>query len=242
MDRRFNHPPSPGGNCSVCGKKANFRFYGVVTCDSCRTFFRRGVLKNLNAKCIDGHDRCVVNVETVKKCTSCRYRKCIKVGMRSDFVSNPQNASSDTDSSLIPLPSWARTVPRPGVELIDTHIQGLTSNEKSKLFEMMRMIQSTILKPEDCRSFVGDYIKDVNTVFLMFITRVIKGLSTLKGADGLDCEDKKVLLKNSVGKIIYLRSVPQFDIENQSWNVYKDPVSINQVSVLFKMIFNIDCR
>lgn len=32
-------------SCLVCGDNAFYYFYGAITCDSCRTFFRRQILQ-----------------------------------------------------------------------------------------------------------------------------------------------------------------------------------------------------
>ena len=40
-DLRGNKPSKPSKECQVCGDEAYHKFYGAVTCDSCRVFFRR---------------------------------------------------------------------------------------------------------------------------------------------------------------------------------------------------------
>lgn len=117
-------------------------------------------------------------------------------------------------------------IPRPEIPIIDTHIQGLTLNEKIKLYEMITVIHSTLLTPEDCSRFVGDTRTDLNTMTCIFISRVIRALNRLKAAEYLECTDREILLRGSVGKIIFLRSIPQFDHVNKCWIVYKNPVSI----------------
>lgn len=117
-------------------------------------------------------------------------------------------------------------IPRPEIPIIDTHIQGLTLNEKIKLYEMITVIHSTLLTPEDCSRFIGDTRTDLNTMTCIFISRVIRALNRLKAAEYLECADREILLRGSVGKIIFLRSIPQFDHVNKCWIVYRNPVSI----------------
>ena len=117
-------------------------------------------------------------------------------------------------------------IPRPEIPIIDTHIQGLTLNEKIKLYEMITVVHSTLLTPEDCSRFIGDTRTDLNTMTCIFISRVIRALNRLKAAEYLEYVDREILLKGSVGKIIFLRSIPQFDHVNKCWIVYKNPVSI----------------
>ncbi|CAG2100009.1 unnamed protein product [Medioppia subpectinata] len=55
--------------------------FDVITCDSCRVFFRRNINKNKIRKCrFDGN--CIIDMKTRKRCTSCRMKKCIKMGMK----------------------------------------------------------------------------------------------------------------------------------------------------------------
>ncbi|CAG2100006.1 unnamed protein product [Medioppia subpectinata] len=77
------------GDCGVCGDKAIGRNFGAISCDSCKAFFRRNVLQNDIPVCrFDGN--CIINMKTRKRCTSCRMKKCIQMGMKSS-VYNPTN-------------------------------------------------------------------------------------------------------------------------------------------------------
>lgn len=127
----------------------------------------------------------------------------------------------DLKSYLISTPS----IPRPEIALIDTHIQGLTTGEKVKLYEMIDVIHSTLLTPNDLGHFIGDTRTDLNTMTCIFISRVVRAMNMLKSAECLGSHDREILLKSSVGKIIFLRSIPQFDYDNKCWVVYQNPVS-----------------
>nr|CAD2128830.1 unnamed protein product [Meloidogyne enterolobii] len=66
--------------CTVCGDIATGLHYGVVSCNGCKTFFRRTVMtgrkfvcrKDGNC-CFDKKDRCA--------CRACRFRICVEAGM-----------------------------------------------------------------------------------------------------------------------------------------------------------------
>jgi hypothetical protein len=67
------------GLCGVCGAPASENSnYGAVCCFSCRAFFRRGQPKYC---CIYNTDECEITVKTRIRCKSCRYNKCIQIGM-----------------------------------------------------------------------------------------------------------------------------------------------------------------
>nr|CAD2192935.1 unnamed protein product [Meloidogyne enterolobii] len=66
--------------CTVCGDISTGLHYGVVSCNGCKTFFRRTVMigrkfvcrKDGNC-CFDKKDRCA--------CRACRFRICVEAGM-----------------------------------------------------------------------------------------------------------------------------------------------------------------
>lgn len=88
---RKNQPPD--GNllppCRVCGEKASGLHYGANTCEPCKGFFRRSIVKVVKKKeeykCIrDGN--CKLGTGKRTMCSYCRYRKCLDVGMSQDAI------------------------------------------------------------------------------------------------------------------------------------------------------------
>ncbi|XP_066916471.1 nuclear receptor subfamily 2 group E member 1-like [Clytia hemisphaerica] len=71
--------------CFVCGDRSSGRHYGVLTCDGCRGFFKRSVRRGVGYHCRD-KGRCVVNLSRRNQCQSCRFKKCLSVGMRKEAV------------------------------------------------------------------------------------------------------------------------------------------------------------
>ena len=78
--------------CQVCGDVANdHNHYGAKVCYSCRAFFRRGSnQKKKQYVCTNLDQKCVIDVKNRKQCLFCRYKKCLAVGMRADWVMNEQ--------------------------------------------------------------------------------------------------------------------------------------------------------
>ncbi|CAG2167200.1 unnamed protein product, partial [Oppiella nova] len=72
--------------CMICGgSKLVRRYFGAITCDSCKSFFRRMALKNIQLKCsTDG--KCNITANPRKLCQKCRLEKCLAVGMRKEFI------------------------------------------------------------------------------------------------------------------------------------------------------------
>jgi hypothetical protein len=84
-------PGGPGSNsgstgggsaeCIVCGDKSSGKHYGVLTCEGCKSFFKRSVRRNLTYTC-RGSRNCPIDQHHRNQCQYCRFKKCIKVGMR----------------------------------------------------------------------------------------------------------------------------------------------------------------
>nr|CAD2187779.1 unnamed protein product [Meloidogyne enterolobii] len=66
--------------CCVCGYICSgYVYYNVVCCDGCKHFFRRCCNAKELYKCKNGGNCNVMNVGI--KCKSCRFDKCVLVGM-----------------------------------------------------------------------------------------------------------------------------------------------------------------
>lgn len=66
--------------CSVCGDKASGFHYNVLSCEGCKGFFRRSVIKSAQYSC-KNNGRCEMDMYMRRKCQQCRLRKCREAGM-----------------------------------------------------------------------------------------------------------------------------------------------------------------
>ncbi|KAM3177454.1 hypothetical protein ACTXT7_004539 [Hymenolepis weldensis] len=71
--------------CRVCGAQSSGFHFGAITCEGCKGFFRRTISERDNQRytCRNG-GTCLVTLATRNNCKSCRYRKCLSVGMSKD--------------------------------------------------------------------------------------------------------------------------------------------------------------
>ncbi|KAM4742745.1 progesterone receptor [Anableps anableps] len=70
----------PQRMCVICGDEASGCHYGVLTCGSCKVFFKRAVEGHHSYLCA-GRNDCIVDKIRRKNCPACRLRKCYQAGM-----------------------------------------------------------------------------------------------------------------------------------------------------------------
>ncbi|XP_013870543.1 steroidogenic factor 1b [Austrofundulus limnaeus] len=71
--------------CPVCGDRVSGYHYGVLTCESCKGFFKRMVQNNKTYTCNESQ-RCRIDKTQRKRCPFCRFQKCLHVGMKLEAV------------------------------------------------------------------------------------------------------------------------------------------------------------
>uniref|UniRef100_A0A8C6Y040 Steroidogenic factor 1 n=2 Tax=Elapidae TaxID=8602 RepID=A0A8C6Y040_NAJNA len=71
--------------CPVCGDKVSGYHYGLLTCESCKGFFKRTVQNNKHYTCTESQN-CKIDKTQRKRCPYCRFQKCLAVGMRLEAV------------------------------------------------------------------------------------------------------------------------------------------------------------
>ena len=67
--------------CPVCGDKVSGYHYGLLTCESCKGFFKRTVQNKKVYTCV-AERSCVIDKTQRKRCPYCRFQKCMDVGMK----------------------------------------------------------------------------------------------------------------------------------------------------------------
>ncbi|XP_043966574.1 nuclear receptor subfamily 5 group A member 2-like isoform X1 [Gambusia affinis] len=71
--------------CPVCGDKVSGYHYGLLTCESCKGFFKRTVQNSKRYTCAENQE-CKIDKTQRKRCPFCRFQKCLNVGMRLEAV------------------------------------------------------------------------------------------------------------------------------------------------------------
>lgn len=87
--------PQAGGSqtlCRVCGDTASGNHFGVLSCEACKSFFRRSIRANARYAC-RGSRTCLIEKHTRNRCQYCRLQKCLETGMRKEGVCMHVNAA-----------------------------------------------------------------------------------------------------------------------------------------------------
>ncbi|XP_071970327.1 steroid hormone receptor ERR2 [Engystomops pustulosus] len=82
---KFNYGPCPKRLCLVCSDVASGYHYGVASCEACKAFFKRTIQGNIEYSC-PASKQCEITKRRRKSCQSCRFAKCLKVGMLKEGV------------------------------------------------------------------------------------------------------------------------------------------------------------
>ncbi|KAH9284012.1 Nuclear receptor ROR-alpha [Echinococcus granulosus] len=89
--------------CRVCGAQSSGFHFGAITCEGCKGFFRRTISERDNQRytCRNG-GTCLITLATRNNCKSCRYRKCLSVGMSKDEIERIKSKLSSSTTQTPP--------------------------------------------------------------------------------------------------------------------------------------------
>ncbi|EGT46786.1 CBN-NHR-25 protein [Caenorhabditis brenneri] len=85
VERMVLRPNHEGEMCPVCGDRVSGYHYGLLTCESCKGFFKRTVQNKKQYQC-SAESNCHVDRTCRKRCPSCRFQKCLTMGMKMEAV------------------------------------------------------------------------------------------------------------------------------------------------------------
>ncbi|XP_077121954.1 glucocorticoid receptor [Ranitomeya variabilis] len=125
--------------CLVCSDEASGCHYGVLTCGSCKVFFKRAVEGQHNYLCA-GRNDCIIDKIRRKNCPACRYRKCLQAGMNLEARKTKKKIKGIQQSTVpavreLPEGSMSKTiVPASVAQLTPTLISLLEAIEPEVLY------------------------------------------------------------------------------------------------------------
>ncbi|XP_076862027.1 glucocorticoid receptor isoform X2 [Brachyhypopomus gauderio] len=180
--------------CLVCSDEASGCHYGVLTCGSCKVFFKRAVEGQHNYLCA-GRNDCIIDKIRRKNCPACRFRKCLMAGMnlearkakklnRLKGVQQP----STPDLGPPPIPETRALVPKAMPQLVPT---------------MLSLLKA--IEPETIYAGYDSTLTDTSTRLMTTLNRLggrqfisaVKWAKALPGFRNLHLDDQMTLLQCS---------------------------------------------
>ncbi|XP_021119872.1 oxysterols receptor LXR-alpha isoform X2 [Heterocephalus glaber] len=205
--RKKGPAPKMLGNelCSVCGDKASGFHYNVLSCEGCKGFFRRSVIKGAHYVCHSG-GHCPMDTYMRRKCQECRLRKCRQAGMREECVLSEEQIRLKKLKRQEEEQAQATSVPtRPA----PPH-QVLPQLSP----EQLGMIEKLVAAQQQCnkRSF-SDQLR---------VTEIVDFAKQLPGFLQLSREDQIALLKTSTIEVMLLETSRRYNPGSESITFLKN--------------------
>lgn len=197
----------PGGTthkiCLVCSDEASGCHYGVLTCGSCKVFFKRAVegwraRQNTDGQhnyLCAGRNDCIIDKIRRKNCPACRFRKCLQAGMNLEARKNKKlirlsrQQSGGEAGRLMPSEAGqCALVPKSMPQLTPT---------------MLSLLKA--IEPEVMYSGYDSTIPDTSTRLMTTLNRLggkqvisaVKWAKSLPGFRNLHLDDQMTLLQCS---------------------------------------------
>jgi len=91
--------------CQVCGDAAHYTYFGTLSCQACKMFFKRYGNNQNRAQICSSNGDCEINISTRHLCAACRLKKCLASGMevhkiRRSTLVNPKKEKRKRKLSL----------------------------------------------------------------------------------------------------------------------------------------------
>ncbi|XP_020370084.2 progesterone receptor [Rhincodon typus] len=183
----------PAKVCLVCSDEASGCHYGVLTCGSCKVFFKRAVEGQHNYLCA-GRNDCIIDKIRRKNCPACRFRKCLQAGMNLDARKtkklNKMKAPHTTTSET------AVKVASPDSSLVCSAMPTLTL----PMVSILEMIEPDLLYAGYDSSLPDTpnrLLSGLNNLGGLQMISVVKWAKSLPGFRSLHLDDQMMLLQYS---------------------------------------------
>lgn len=236
VKRKKGPAPKMLGNevCSVCGDKASGFHYNVLSCEGCKGFFRRSVIKSAQYSC-KNNGRCEMDMYMRRKCQQCRLRKCREAGMLEQCVLSEEQIrlkkqKKQQDEETARSSSVVTPTPPPDPASLDPQqedmIQKLVAlqkqcNKRSFLDrpKVTPWPQSQDLQNREVRQ---QRFAHFTELAIMSVQEIVDFAKQLPGFLELTREDQIALLKTSTIEIMLLETSRRYNPAIDSITFLKD--------------------
>ncbi|CAB3403133.1 unnamed protein product [Caenorhabditis bovis] len=142
--------------CLVCQDISTGYHYGVPSCNGCKTFFRRTIMKNQTFVC-QFEGKCPVDKSIRCACRHCRFEKCLKVGMDRNAIQQNRD----------PIGYTKRTRRYPPIKKVESSEEcspgGAVFNESDATDDMF-LNQLATIETKCCALRLADYMPTQNLI------------------------------------------------------------------------------
>ncbi|KPP65653.1 putative protein similar to vertebrate nuclear receptor subfamily 3, group C, member 2 (NR3C2) [Scleropages formosus] len=172
--------------CLVCGDEASGCHYGVVTCGSCKVFFKRAVEGQHNYLCA-GRNDCIIDKIRRKNCPASRKSKKLgklKGVSEESPLQSPKESQKDAGSGAALVP----------------HVPGVTPYLSPSICSVLELIEPEVVYAgyDNTQADTTDHLlSSLNHLAGKQMIRVVKWAKVLPGFRSLPIEDQITLIQYS---------------------------------------------
>ncbi|KAF3686706.1 Oxysterols receptor LXR-alpha Liver X receptor alpha Nuclear receptor subfamily 1 group H member 3 [Channa argus] len=236
VKRKKGPAPKMLGNevCSVCGDKASGFHYNVLSCEGCKGFFRRSVIKSAKYTC-KNNGRCEMDMYMRRKCQECRLRKCREAGMLEQCVlseeqirlkkmkKQQEDETARTSAVVTPtLQQEAAILDPQQQEMIEKLVAMQKQCNKRSFLDRTKVTpwpQSQDLQNREVRQ---QRFAHFTELAIMSVQEIVDFAKQLPGFLELTREDQIALLKTSTIEIMLLETSRRYNPAIDSITFLKD--------------------
>ncbi|KAM7424552.1 hypothetical protein PAMA_000752 [Pampus argenteus] len=236
VKRKKGPAPKMLGNevCSVCGDKASGFHYNVLSCEGCKGFFRRSVIKSAQYSC-KNNSRCEMDMYMRRKCQQCRLRKCREAGMLEQCVLSEEQIrlkkmkkqhdeeTARTSTVVTPTPPQEAVALDPQQqEMIEKLVAMQKQCNKRSFLDRPKVTpwpQSQDLQNREVRQ---QRFAHFTELAIMSVQEIVDFAKQLPGFLELTREDQIALLKTSTIEIMLLETSRRYNPAIDSITFLKD--------------------
>ncbi|XP_017269765.1 oxysterols receptor LXR-alpha isoform X2 [Kryptolebias marmoratus] len=236
VKRKKGPAPKMMGNevCSVCGDKASGFHYNVLSCEGCKGFFRRSVIKSAQYSC-KNNGRCEMDMYMRRKCQQCRLRKCREAGMLEQCVlseeqirlkklkKQQEEETARTSAVVTPTPLQETAALDPQQqEMIEKLVAMQKQCNKRSFLDRPKVTPWPQSQDPQNREVRQQRFAHFTELAIMSVQEIVDFAKQLPGFLELTREDQIALLKTSTIEIMLLETSRRYNPAIDSITFLKD--------------------
>ncbi|XP_036284099.1 oxysterols receptor LXR-alpha isoform X1 [Pipistrellus kuhlii] len=235
--RKKGPAPKMLGNelCSVCGDKASGFHYNVLSCEGCKGFFRRSVIKGARYICHSG-GHCPMDTYMRRKCQECRLRKCRQAGMREECVLSEEQIrlkklkrQEEEQAQATSVPPRASSPPQVLPQLspeqlgmIEKLVAAQQQCHRRSFSDQLRVTPWPVAPDPQSWEARQQRFAHFTELAIVSVQEIVDFAKQLPGFLQLSREDQIALLKTSAIEVMLLETSRRYNPESESITFLKD--------------------